>query len=273
MFELIEQSGMPIYRNPENGLLVFEAPALYKGFSQKYSEQMDGLYKDDVEKGELAYDVYRDIALEKDRELFEKYDFSYDFTVIREGLIGKERKKTSGHYHSWNEMKTNTYAEVYEVLKGTAVYILQKVDNFDTDNLDDIKVDDLIVLKVEEGQSVIIPPNYGHVSINAGEGDLIFSNIAYKPCKVIYEPVKHYRGMAVYLVEEDGQVKVEVNKNYDNLPKVKYAVAKENPNLGIKFNNATYTEFVNNPEKFDFLPNPSDYVEEIMNMLEYKEEF
>lgn len=273
MFKLIEQSGMPIYRNSENGLLAFQAPALYKGFSQKYSEQMEGLYKEKVGQGELMYDVYRDIALEKDRHLFEKYDFSYDFTVIRKGLIGNERKKTSGHYHSWNEMRTNTYAEVYEVLQGTAVYILQKVDNFECENPDDIKVDDLIVLKVEQGQSVIIPPNYGHVSINAGDGDLIFSNIAYKPCKISYGPVKYYHGMAVYLMEKDGKIQVEVNKNYKNLPKIKYAVGKENSKLGINFGKAAYTEFVNHPEKFDFLANPSAYVEEIMDMLEYKEEF
>ncbi len=51
------------------------------------------------------------------------------------------------------------YPELYEVLKGDANYLLQRAQNEE-------RVDEVILVKATRGDKVIIPPNYGHVTIN-----------------------------------------------------------------------------------------------------------
>lgn len=272
--KLLKNSGLPIYLNEDNGRLLFEAPLKFDGFSTKYLKQMDGLFVDNSQNSpdEEIYDVYRDIVYDKDRQIYTDHEIRYDITVVKPGLIGDERKKTSGHYHQWNIARTYSYPEVYEVISGTAIYVLQRADNFETKNLDDLDVEDIIVVKVEAGQSIIVPPNYGHGSINAGDGDLVFSNLAYIPCKVFYEPVQYYHGLAAFIKEIDEKIVAEPNGNHAKLPKIRYATPKENEELGIKFNAPVYNEFVKNPEKYSYLGNVDPYVDEIMSMFNFKEE-
>lgn len=274
MLEELKNSGLPIYYNEESGLLALSAPLNYGGYGSKKLKQMKGLFEDDKENDpdEIIYDVYRNIRFPEDEKSLQHDKFQYDITIVKQGMIGGERKKTSGHYHSWNEVHTSTYPEVYEVIAGTAIYILQRVDNFEDTNYENLKVDDIIVVKVQAGQAIIIPPNYGHCSINGGDGDLIFSNLAYTPCTVDYAPVRYYHGLGVYVGYENGKLTVKKNDNYTKLPDLKFAEVKENKQLGIVFNKPIYKSYREHPEAFDFLGNVEKYTDEIMNMLVYKEE-
>ena len=200
MLEL-KNSGLPLYLDEGNHVMAISALLTMKGFGRKELEKMQGLLADETAlvKDEICYDVYRGIAYPEDQALLDQYDFQYDITIIMPGEVNGEVKKTSGHYHGWNPEKTNTYGEVYEVIKGTALYILQKSANFDEEDPGNVKVDDLIFATVHEGETILVPPNYGHCSCNIGEGPLVFSNLAYRPCPVNYGPVKHFHGMAYYV--------------------------------------------------------------------------
>lgn len=264
------KSGLPLYLDEDTNVMALSALLQCEGFGRKQTGQMIGLLADE---GKLAakeqfYDVYRGIAYPEDVELLQKYDYRYDITVIMPGLVNGECKKTSGHYHGYNPQRTNTYAEVYEVIKGTALYILQKSNNFDTAP-ENIKLQDVILVTVQEGETIIIPPNYGHASVNIGEGPLIFSNLAYISCPVLYGAVKQYHGMSYYVKKEGKEVIPVLNGNYKktSVPKPKFASVKENPKLGIKFGIPVYESFKSNPAAFDFLANPDNYVDEIMDML------
>jgi len=270
----LKNSGLPLYIDETSHVMAISALLKYDAFARKETGKMRGLLADetDLPEQELFYDVYRGIAYPGDEELLSHNDYRYDITIIMPGLINGECKKTSGHYHGWNEKKTNTYAEVYEVIKGTALYILQKSSNFDAENPADVKVDDIILATVHEGETIIIPPNYGHNSINIGEGPLVFSNLAYVPCPVNYDPVRHFHGMGYYVKKKDGVPYCEVNGRYAALPAPKFATVRENEHLGIKFGLPVYESYQKNPEAFDFLKNPDPYVDEIMGMLDLKDE-
>lgn len=273
MLELTN-SGLPLYIDEENHVMALSALLKYDGFGRKAVEKMQGLLanEENLPLDEMFYDVYRGIAFPKDEELLNKDNYRYDITIIMPGQINGECKKTSGHYHGWNPQKTNTYAEVYEVIKGTALYILQKSDNFDAENPADVRVDDLIFATVHEGETILIPPNYGHCSVNIGEGPLVFSNLAYVPCPVHYEPVKHFHGMSFYVMKKDNEIRLEANGRYVDVPAPKFATVKENPGLGIKFGVPVYESYMKNPEAFKFLGDPDPYVDEIMSMLVYQKE-
>lgn len=272
MIELTN-SGLPLYLNEENNKMALSAPLVYDGFGAKYVKGMMGLLADEenVNAAEAYYDVYRGIRFPEDTEALADNEYRYDITIIMDGLVNGECKKTSGHYHGYNQKRTNTYGEVYEVIKGTALYVLQKADNFDT-NPDGVLIKDLIFATVKEGQTIIIPPNYGHCSINIGEGPLVFSNLAYVPCPVKYDSVKYYHGMSFYVMKDAGKIYLKTNERYKNVPAPKYATVIENPAFGIKFGRPVYQSYFDNPNAFDYLKNPDPYVDEIMNMLVYKNE-
>lgn len=272
MFTEVKTSGLPVYLKDDENLLAFLAPLLYQGYGRKVTRQMDGLlYKmDGANPDEAYYDVYRDVRFAADEALLRKDEYQYDFTLIMPGQINGECKKTSGHYHGYNPDHAFTYPEVYEVLSGTAIFVLQRADNFEGE-AKDLKIEDIIMVKVETGQSIIIPPNYGHASINGGDGVMLFSNLAYKPCKVLYDMVKRYDGMAYFAFRENGKLSFRKNDKYKNvpMPEVKFAAVRENPRLGIKFGVPIYKNYTDNPEAFRFLGHPDEYLDEIMSMLAY----
>ena len=275
MYHLIN-SGLPLEMAEEDCRITMGSGLALEGYARKPAKKMEGLLADEsnleVVADEPFYDVYRGIAYPEDQELLKKHDYRYDITVIMPGQINGECKKTSGHYHGWAPGRMNTYAEVYEVIKGTALYILQKSPNFDTKDPTDLKVEETILVTVPEGKTLLVPPNYGHCSVNIGEGPLVFSNLAYVPCPLHYDPVKYYHGMGWYAYRKADGISLKMNSRYPNLPKPRYATVKENPELGITWGCPVYESFRNNPEAFAFLGNPDDYVDKIMSSLEFHEE-
>jgi Thermophilic glucose-6-phosphate isomerase and related metalloenzymes len=270
MLEL-KNSGLPLYFNQTNNTLALSVPLQYDSYVKKSVGQMLGLLanEDGLNYKEEFYDVYRGIRYPEDEELQKKKGLRYDITIVMDGLVNGECKKTSGHYHGYNAQKTNTFAEVYEVIKGKALYILQRADNFESAP-HNIVLEDVILVSVEEGQSIIVPPNYGHCSINIGNGPMIFSNLAYVPCPISYDSVKYYHGMGFYIKKDNSKVIVERNERYSHVPLPKFATVKENENLGIKFGLPVYESFKKYPGVFEFLENPDPYVDQIMSMLDYK---
>lgn len=270
--EKLIHSGVPLYLDEESHVMAVCALLKMDGFSRKETGKMTGLLakEENLPMEEPFYDVYRGIAYPEDEELLKKHNFRYDITIIMPGQVNGECKKTSGHYHGFNPQRTNTYAEVYEVIKGTALYVLQKSPNFDCEDSGELMVEDLILATVHQGETIIIPPNYGHASVNIGDGPLVFSNLAYVPCPVNYNPVRYYHGMCYYIIKKDKEIELERNLRYQEVPEPKFAGVKENPHLGIQFGKPVYQSFRENPNSFRFLREPDSYVDEIMSMLDYR---
>lgn len=193
---------------------------------------------------ETVYLIYRNIFDKRHAGIFEKHGMRYDITVILPKMLGNEFAKTLGHYHSLS--KTVSYTEIYEVLSGRAHFLLQKTNGS--------SVVDAVVLEAEEGDTVIVPPGYGHVTINPSDEILVVANLQSAEARADYDPVKNLRG-AAYFETRKG---FEKNANYTNhrLRLVKAGGLKE------KYLGSTkpiYSIFVRSPEKFDFLRYPEKY--------------
>jgi glucose-6-phosphate isomerase len=137
--------------------------------------------------------------------------------------------------------------------------------NFDKKGEEPV-IEELKAVYVEAGQAIIIPPFYGHCSINAGNTHLIFSNIAVVSCPLFYEPIKQKHGLGYYLVDRDGKQELARNGNYRKIPEIAPVSPKQNPSMGIEFGKSVYQEFVKSPKKFDFLLKPAPYLDEILLM-------
>ena len=220
---------------------------------------------------ELYY-MYRGVGLtEEDKKKIADARLRYDITVIPPLMLGKEYNKTAGHYHC-EATKGISYPEIYEVLEGEAYYLMQSV-------IENNSVEDVYFVYAAAGDKVIIPPNYGHFTINAGNKNLAMANWVCLDCVSDYSEVKEKRGACYYavkyisnsflesdknenslsaLIQEENKIDWLENKNYQNVPKLKELSPTNFSEFGLEKNRGMY-ELVYNLEKLNFLINPGRY--------------
>jgi len=203
-------------------------------------------FPDELKEDFPAYYMFRDVYYSKnDKQRILENNLRYDLTIIPPNKIGSEFVKTYGHYHPIAE-NGYSFTEIYEVLEGEAYYLLQKVE--------DGAVVDVMVVEAKKGDKVIIPPNYGHVTINPSNKELKMSNWVYRHFSSIYDPYTEYRG-ACYYYTEDGWVK---NDRYKDVPEIRFVKPKIPKKLGLSRNEEMY-KLVKHPERLEFLWKPSQH--------------
>lgn len=201
-----------------------------------------------LEKGdhELYY-MYRDLALSlSDHKTIMEHELRYDITVIPPFMIGREYVKTLGHYHPPIPGTDLSYPEVYEVLSGECHYLLQKHDGE--------AIVDVVMVRALAGDKVIIPPDYGHVTINACNRELKMANWVSRDFSSVYEPYIELHGAAYYLTE-DGLL---VNPHYGYVPEVREVKPGNFSELELVRGKEMYG-LVKDIGKLDFLNRPQDF--------------
>ena len=199
---------------------------------------------------ELYY-MYRDLYKNKSNyDIIKQNNLRYDITVIPPGLLGCEFIKTAGHYHQLVNGSDLSYTEIYQVLKGKATYLLQKI------KLDKEYIVDFIVVKAKKGDHVIVPPNYGHVTINESNETLTMANWVCRDFSSEYELIKKMKGMA-YLLTKQGFIQ---NLKYENLPDIRYIEPTNFSEYGFEKGVCMYN-LVHDIDKLKFLTNPSDFLD------------
>ncbi len=144
-----------------------------------------------------------------------------NITVLETGTVGGEYIKTYGHYH------IGDLDETYYFLEGDGVVLQQKL----VDHNDASVVEEFKAIKVKAGDSVYMPPGYGHLMANVGTLWLVMADdspvegpddSASMPGHADYEAVKKMRGFAYYVVEKDGAPALALNKNYKEVRKTDF---------------------------------------------------
>jgi glucose-6-phosphate isomerase len=177
------------------------------------------------------------------RNVYKAEDMRFDITIIPPIDIGGECAKTHGHYHSAGPDGL-AYPEIYQVLKGKAVFMLQKKNRNGSV--------DVIVVHADQGDTVLLPPGYGHVSINTGEEPLVLSNLVYDKFESIYDDYVESRGAAIYYLK-DGELVHNTNYIINKSENIK---ARElNKRYGFSSKDLL-PEFYSDPHKFAFLQKP-----------------
>ena len=197
-----------------------------------------------------AYYMYRDLSLTPtDADTIKRHRLRYDMTIIPPLQMGLEFVKTYGHYHPRvNPKWGHTYPEVYEVLDGEAHYLLQRAQN-------EHSVDEVILVKATRGDKVIVPPNYGHVTINPLEKTLKMANWVSRSFESLYEPYTQLHGGAYYELINGRMLH---NRAYDNVPEIRIAYPKEAPECGLVKRKPMY-ELIEEPFLLEFLTAPEKH--------------
>ena len=214
----------------ENNKLIFDnkviSPSIRTYWDMKdiYSE------KEDRDSNEWLYFMFRWVYLNKlDESKFEENWLRYDVTVIIPDIIWKEFNKTYGHYHPSN-IKWNKFQEIYEVLSWSAIYLQQ--------NNKEVKFTDAF-----SWDKVVMDESFWHITINPSNEDiLVMANIVDSSFDSEYWEYKESNWWNYYYTTS-WFVK---NPNYINELEI-----KESEELYEWWD--MYDQFLNNPEKFNFL--------------------
>ena len=240
----------------ENILKIAEQKGMRKpDVSQRTISDMKPVFKNhNVPKSDsVYYTVYRNLEIIGGK-------IRYDITVLPQKIVGGEFTKTFGHYHE----KANP--ELYEVLDGRVYFLLQQYET------DPSEIREAYLVQASLGDQVVMPPGFGHLSVNIGKENLVLANWigtgAYD-----YDLMKNFHGGCYYVLlarqsPGDGgagaDIKFEKNPNYRTVPELKKLKLKDAPGLGIK-NGKDYPvwDLKNDPKKLMWL---SDY-EKHMDLL------
>jgi glucose-6-phosphate isomerase len=202
----------------------------------------DRAFADSAEDRDLYY-MYRDLARnEEEREKIHSQHLRYDITIIPPNMLGVEFTKTAGHFHP-EAVAGVSYPEVYEVLEGEALYLMQKED-----------LSDVYIVEAEAGDKVIIPPNYGHITINPSNKPLKMGNWVCADFSSIYAPFREKRGGAYYKTTS-GWIE---NPSYGNLPKMRIVPPTNFENMGLTKGSSMYG-LVERIESLSFLRAPQNF--------------
>ncbi len=242
-FDLAKLAGLPLKVSPD-GRLDLGTGVCYAVMTPRQLQGLKSVLLDEtVDQPDEVYFMYRDVCLEKDKDVFRQRGFRYDLTVLPGLMLGKEFNKTYGHFHP-SAGHGCTYPEAYEVLHGQAHYLLQDRNN-------------AIVIEAKAGDKVLIPPNFGHITINTGKEPLVMSNLVERTFSSEYDSYKDKRG-GIYYETTEGWVP---NKRYFHHPVMKFLQQpKEFPELGLARGQPLYQAFLKAPEKFEWLRKPETFL-------------
>lgn len=251
MKNLHSACGLPIYLNDDHHLVFGgEVPAVFPAVRRL--EDMREVLADRTATGPGdLYFMYRDVCLPAQRPLLEALSLRFDLTVIRPGKVGEEYVKTAGHYHPPVPGAGLSYPEVYQVVHGTAHYLLQRVEGEE--------VVDAVFIEAYPGDIAVVPPRYGHVTINPTSEVLVMANWVERNFSSVYEPLRARHGAAYYEIEKDGQGVFIRNPHYREVAPLRRALPVFYPEWGLVRGVPVYLSCLRDPDRFRFLVRPQDY--------------
>lgn len=264
----LDAFGIGVYLDETTCELHFDNDVCCEKSSVKTAGQMSHLLYNstDVDPDSVSYVFYMNIMREADRPLFAKYGYINGITVLMPNQQDGECHKNSGHYHCVTKGHTLPFPEVYEILCGEAMFLLQESHDF---HATDMHVDTSKAVLLKPGEKIVVPPFYAHCAVNIGEGPMAFGNLA-APCELDYEPIRRHHGFFTYVMKQRGHLVLLANPHYPALPLMKFMKPKENSEMGIRFETSLYEMFMKHPDRFAYLNNPEPY-EAVMQDL-WKEE-
>jgi D-allulose-6-phosphate 3-epimerase len=258
----LDRSGLPIYLDEASSRLTFTDGLVCEEISAKSTAKLSSVLAcPEAGNDETAFDFYKNVHFPKDEALFAKHRLRFDITVVHPGLVGDERKKTTGHIHARMPGKTTPHAELYEVLAGTALYLLQPDRGPDGPT-------ELIAVLLNAGDRIVVPANCAHCTVNAGEGTLVFDNLVLESGANDYGVVQAHSGMAAFLVARGAALSLVPNPRYDAATTVyQSGTVAQSAAFGTAGLLPTYLGFLAGPETYRYLQDPTAYNDAISALI------
>ncbi len=259
MINLTSLIGLDI-KMKENGELIYGDGLKSEPVSIRTPDKARTYFMDPKAKAdENLYYMYRNTALNKDRDKIKSAGFRFDVTVIPPGHIGDEYIKTIGHIHPLKSGSSSRFPEIYEIVYGEALFILQKMSQ------DFEKVEEVYLVRTKQGEKAVMLPEFGHVTVNLGKKPLVMTDWVEASFKSEYEPYKKHHGGAYYFLDKAGKLEIVKNCKYQKVASYKEVKPKSLPEMAAEFGKLMYQQGMeNNFQNLDYLKNPEKYRDQLI---------
>lgn len=198
----------------------------------------------------IQYWMYNGIATQADHTRLAATGMRYELTLMFPDAIGRERPKTLGHLHSFPPGSALNYAEVCEVLHGTAHFVFQTMD------IKTRQCHFCACVEAHPGDKVIIPPNLHHLTVNAGDEPLLFADVIPLAVTGIYNPLKDMHGAAYYYTLDGIWMP---NHHYVSEAAMERPGIMEYPDLGLTSDKPLYTLFSESSDRLEWMLHPERF--------------
>lgn len=192
------------------------------------------------------YYMYNGIYKPQHKAFFKDQKIRYEFTVLLDKPINGECIKAHGHIHGINPIRKARHVEAYEILYGKGYFELFTYVG---------KELHVVMIEVKQGDYLMIPPDYYHLSINTGDVPFIFGDLIIEGAGADYGYLKEKMGAPLFAMKnEQGHIDFKFNQHYsDSELFVSFVTADTVPWDVPLAKVPLYAHFISNPERFEIL--------------------
>jgi glucose-6-phosphate isomerase, archaeal len=219
--------------------------------NRKLNDIRLSLLEPDCNGPETVYAIAMDVGKPEHKSILEEKMLLFGVVTYAAGRLGKEPVRSQGHIHKVSTHSGWSPPEVYEIWNGSAVIYMQEYADDEPGRC--------FAVFAKKGDVVIVPPEWAHATISADPlTPLTFGAWCDREYGFLYDKVKAHKGLAWYpLLDEVNKLHWQHNTHYRSSgltvkdPGDYYAL------FGIEKNIPIYTQFENDPERFQFVAHPA----------------
>jgi len=246
-------AGLPILLRDETGEITFGDSVLANESSVRTFAELRSVLAHPASETrgdeDVIYRLFRGVVHDGDQAAFAEQGMRYDITVLLPGNVDGEFLKTAGHTHTAAPDGT-VYPELYDVLAGSGVFLLQWADPLR-----------LVVVLSKPGDRVLVPPGVSHLTINTGTEPMVVADLVAAAAVNEYQTMRSHQGAAIYLMRDPevaGSMRQVINPHYAMTPTWQTI---EGSRVGdfAPSDGSLYDTFIAHPEEFRYLTAPAAY--------------
>ena len=245
--------GLPVAFNVDTCELILGEGLNTPSYCVRKLHDLDAVWANPVEdEDRVIYRYTSGLHLDGDAPAWAAANVAYGIVIFPPGVFGGEYVKSSGQYHPPIPPSNMATPEIYTVLSGTGLFLLQKArPPYD-------RIEDVVLVEVRAGETFVVPPDYGHLQINPSPEPLVFSYAVMDGMKGQYGPFKERRG-AAYYVMRNGQDRCVFNTRYGARAPLREVRAGDLCQLPELNDRVTYQAVRDRLPKLKFLTDPTAF--------------
>jgi glucose-6-phosphate isomerase len=208
LLDLEPQTGLPVSVETESCEFLFGNGLNAPSLRTRTLHELDPVWANPVDGADrIVYRYTSPLWLSHEANIWEEAGIGYGIVFFTPGVYGGEYVKSSGQYHAIVQGQSAATPEIYTVLAGEGHFMLQRSRPPYED------VTDAVMVIAQEGETFVVPPDYGHLQINPTAGPLLFSYTVKNPLTSNYEPYRRLHG-AMYYEMADARQRFVFNPRY-----------------------------------------------------------
>lgn len=198
---------------------------------------------------ETVYSIAMDVGKTEHLEKLKGLHLLFGVVTYAAGRLGDEPVRSQGHIHRVSPKSGWSTPEVYEIWSGRAIIYMQETALDDPGRC--------FAVEAGPGEVVVVPPNWAHATISADpEQPLTFGAWCDRAYGFEYQDVRAHKGLAWFpVINNDGKIDWIRNPLY-HASQLQIKTPSGYPLLGIEKGKPIYTQFEEDENRFQFVPDP-----------------